>query len=211
MRSETDLIDHSLPQLATAVGLRNPSFTITQEVVAGNMIADVVILSGRRPSGPTPHHPLSIHEATILSLLRNYGPTRIDVLEEKAGLDNGDLRSGTLNRMEDWRLLVKGPGGRISANYSWVKGARVYAFEAKLHRWRQALLQAVEYTRFADRSYVLLASKHAKPALDNLDLFQSLGIGLLILQSSGMRLAATAKRKYDMDWRREYVLSRIWR
>ena len=55
---------------------------------------------------------------------------------------------------------------------------RLLAFEAKLSDWRKALKQAYRYRYYADVSIVILPAQAARPAIDNRDLFQQMGVGL---------------------------------
>jgi hypothetical protein len=52
------------------------------------------------------------------------------------------------------------------------------AFEAKLLDWRKALNQAHRYRYYADVSIVILPAQAARPAIENRDLFQQMGVGL---------------------------------
>ncbi len=61
----------------------------------------------------------------------------------------------------------------------------IYAVEAKLRHWKRALVQAVRYRDYATQSWVLLDEYSIKPALDNLDQFIRLNIGLVALSTEG--------------------------
>lgn len=59
-----------------------------------------------------------------------------------------------------------------------------YAIEAKLRDWKRALSQASRYRDYAVQSWVLLDEYAVRPALDNIDLFEHLNIGLATIAYS---------------------------
>ncbi len=59
-----------------------------------------------------------------------------------------------------------------------------YAIEAKLRDWKRALSQASRYRDYAVQSWVLLDEYAIRPALDNIDLFEHLNIGLAAIACS---------------------------
>jgi len=54
----------------------------------------------------------------------------------------------------------------------------IVSFELKLKNWQKAAKQAFRYKSFSNISYVVLASKNANAALNNIALFQKYNIGL---------------------------------
>ncbi len=54
----------------------------------------------------------------------------------------------------------------------------IISFELKLKNWKRAAIQAFRYKSFSNISYVVLASKNAKAAINNLELFEKYNIGL---------------------------------
>lgn len=60
-------------------------------------------------------------------------------------------------------------------------GDKLIAIEVKIKDWKTALRQA-NLNQFAvDKSYVALCSKHAMPAIKNISMFASNGVGLMII------------------------------
>ena len=55
--------------------------------------------------------------------------------------------------------------------------------EAKLRHWKRALTQAIRYRDYATQSWVLLDEFSIKPALENIDQFLRLNIGLAALST----------------------------
>ncbi|MCK6206332.1 hypothetical protein KZX50_12825 [Bacillus infantis] len=59
------------------------------------------------------------------------------------------------------------------------------AYEVKLHNWKRALYQAIQYKGFSNKSYVVMPKKHISPALNNLEAFIANKIGLIEVDISG--------------------------
>lgn len=58
------------------------------------------------------------------------------------------------------------------------KVVSIVSFELKLKNWKQAAKQAFRYKSFSNISYVVLSSKSANAALNNIELFEKYNIGL---------------------------------
>ena len=54
----------------------------------------------------------------------------------------------------------------------------IISFELKLKNWKQAAKQAFRYKSFSNIAYVVLSSKSAKAAVNNIELFEKYNIGL---------------------------------
>jgi len=67
------------------------------------------------------------------------------------------------------------------------------AFEAKLTNWRKALDQAWRNTSFANEVYVILPRACARPALQHQPAFQDAGVGLCLLDDSGVDVAFNSR------------------
>lgn len=205
---EAALVNCAIPSLLSVLSIKSPA-RVVKEVRTGRVIADIVIARASA-SRQVPPRDLTAHESAILSGLRRSGSTRIDLLERRAGLPHKSLRE-TADRFSDWKLVRRERGGLIVPNTSWVTRPRLIAIEAKLRRWRDALSQAIEYTRFANKAYVLLPEASAEPAIRKRAQFEKPGIGLLVYGESGLRVIFPAVALLDHDWRREYLLSRVFR
>jgi len=58
------------------------------------------------------------------------------------------------------------------------KEVSIISFELKLRNWKQAAKQAFRYKSFSNIAYVVLASKSAQAAINNISLFEKYNIGL---------------------------------
>jgi hypothetical protein len=71
----------------------------------------------------------------------------------------------------------------------------LYAFEAKLKKWRDALDQAYRNSSFAHYSYVVLPDNVTENVLDNRTDFERRGIGLCTVNSAGIKVLFKAQKK----------------
>lgn len=69
------------------------------------------------------------------------------------------------------------------------------AYEVKLHDWRRALYQAIQYKGFSNQSYVVMPSKNINPAIKNLDAFVANNIGLIQVNDDGSYQVSYKPRK----------------
>lgn len=67
------------------------------------------------------------------------------------------------------------------------------AIEAKVKDWRGGLKQACRYKEFADESYLAIYKKHSTAAIQHKDLFEALGIGLLIVDDGHVEMVVESK------------------
>jgi hypothetical protein len=208
-RSESHLVSQILRLLPAYLGTRGGGWGFRREIVVGRSIADVV---GSKLPGKEwlkPPDVLTIAESVVVSLLRRSGPTRIDILEQLCGLRPSGLRRGALRRLQEWGIIRRQLGGRISLSSSWPGPVEIIAVEAKLSKWKKALEQAASYLRFADESYVALAQSLARKAIEARAAFKAAGVGLLVVTEGDIIEKVSATRSGNHDWRREFVYSRI--
>lgn len=59
------------------------------------------------------------------------------------------------------------------------------AVELKLAKWRNAFRQALRGRSFSEYQYVVLDADHVSPALDNIEMFERQGIGLVSIDTGG--------------------------
>ncbi len=100
-------------------------------------------------------------------------------------------------------------GGRtdvVAAN----NNGRLFAFEAKLFRWREALMQAYRASFFAHQSYVLLPEKTALIAGRYAGEFGRMGIGLCFVRGREIVVAIEAEvRRPLQTWLRNAAVEMI--
>lgn len=204
--SERHLVDGLLRVLPCFFGEGAVNWRCAIEVGVGAVIADVVAVcwSG---SIRMPTRALTARESVVLSVLRQGGPQRVEVLEQRCGLARGALRRTNFDDWVEDGFLERRPGGVLAAKTQWISRARVIAFEAKLGEWRQAIRQANSYATYADKAYV--AMPRGKVRQHWFAHFRSENVGLLDVGTNDVATRVEAGRRRVHDWRREFVLSRV--
>ncbi len=72
----------------------------------------------------------------------------------------------------------------------------VFAFEAKLDKWRKAINQAYRNTIFADYSYVILPKSRQTISMKNKSEFEKYGVGLILVDEQTAEISITAKKNF---------------
>lgn len=127
--------------------------------------------------------------ATVYSFTRAAPRTEV-FLAERTGLSRATLRS-CLADLRAIGLLRETPTGSV-VRARLLPKPDVWAFEVKVANWRRALFQALQYQAFAHRVVVVLSAEFAHRAIEHESLFQALGVGLLIIDTT--ENAATLER-----------------
>ncbi|MBI5478905.1 MAG: hypothetical protein HY906_08620 [Deltaproteobacteria bacterium] len=133
--------------------------------------------------------------AALLAALQA-APRTASYLSERTGL------SGRTTRQ---RLLQLEAAGLAERTGPWcyrrtplvdqVAEVEIWSFEAKVDKWKRALYQAMQYRGFSHRSFVVLPADRARVALEKLDRFRGLGIGLVtVYNTEGLRVVLQPRR-----------------
>ena len=90
------------------------------------------------------------------------------------------------------------------------KSGCLFAFEAKLSRWRIAMNQAYRNSSFAHYSYVVIPASITKNALKEKKEFQRRGVGLCSVDSYGINIEIEASKKRPIQpWLTKSALNYI--
>jgi len=90
---------------------------------------------------------------------------------------------------------------------------KVIAVEAKLSEWRRVLIQAYRNLQFANESWVVLDHAYVRPALAQIELFRSSGVGLASVDrhQAGLLIhlaaAAAGPMSLTKSWQAQAVLA----
>jgi hypothetical protein len=201
-----EFAQHRLPQFFAPEGT---ACFVDTEVGVGRSIADLVLLIGPHDLPSPTLANISVAESVILAALRQWGPTRIDLLEIRCGFERHGLRQGALKRLTNAGTLLRERGGRVTIAPEYVQGTKIIAIEAKLTKWRDALAQAALYRRYADEAFVLLPVQNAEPATKARADFEDAGVGLLVVNGERIDIFFDAAPSTKHDWRRDYVYFRL--
>lgn len=209
LKRESSLVHRSIRPVARRLQESRRRIRMKREVGVGRNIADIVVMLSP-VNGVRPAKPLSIFESTVLSVLRQKGPATPSMLECWCGIEPGTFHDRHLRKFTGMGAIRHLPSGELKLADDWLRDCSIIAVEAKLTRWRNALSQAIAYTRYADQSFVLLDEKNADPAIKSADEFRSAGIGLFVLRErSEIETVVDAKRHQTHSWQREFVMSRL--
>lgn len=84
------------------------------------------------------------------------------------------------------------------------------SFEAKLHRWRQAIHQAYRCTSFSHYSYVVLPEKEARKAAQYSHEFERRGIGLCSVGAAAITVEIEAAKNNPLQpWLTDSAIEHI--
>ena len=185
--TEENLVVSSIPHCetltsASSKGTRENT-VVLREVNVGFGIADIVVVE---------HTPCSYqqqvllkHDISIYKVIEKQGKYSVPDIIESTRLNKQQVNI-SLNKLGDLGYITWSCPKTVELVKKYESTIRdVVAIEAKLKDWKRALNQAYRYKWFASRSYVLLDNAHLKPAIKNLNAFQTLGVGLMSLDLAG--------------------------
>lgn len=209
--SEAQLVEHLREKIGSALPGMSEATTVETfvETPVGSLVPDLTLLCRESTYLPPSVKPFSAFESVLVATLRSSGSTRIDLLERKMQRSVGALRRGALAALETSGVLSRGTGGRVALSATWPPKLRLVAVEAKLRRWREALVQAESYRTFADRVFVALPQRYAEIALQHRSQFTKSGVGLISVSSEGVAVYYEGTDKEGHDWKRDFLVSRL--
>lgn len=81
-------------------------------------------------------------------------------------------------------LVAKSPPDslRLESDLSWME-SDLWAFELKVHDWRRALFQSLQYRTFASYEVVIMPSAKKRAIARQLEYFESAGIGVVLFDN----------------------------
>lgn len=123
------------------------------------------------------------------------------------------LRLPTLRRyvgnMTDLGLVTDLGHRRFTLSDNFVlPDLEICSFEFKLTNWRRALYQATRYRAFSHRVFVVLPTSSLSPALEHVEAFRKLNVGLIFHHPAGhSRAIVWSKKKKPLS---RYRLIMAW-
>lgn len=69
-----------------------------------------------------------------------------------------------------------------------------HAYEGKLHNWKRALYQAINYLGFAQYSSIVMPERYIKGALENIEYFKINGIGIISVSNQKYKVHLKPKK-----------------
>lgn len=182
---------------------------VRREVPIGNCIPDLIYVRFEEDPNPAlwPRR-WTFRHAHILWLLREKHKLTLESIasltyesQAKVMPVLDDLvKSGAITRSRNGLLKLSIEMASLTAE--------VIAVEAKLELWKQALAQAVEYRRFANRVFVAMDSEKAPREPKILDQFKETEIGLCAVKKRSLEwIVYPPNHKYTIGPDREYLIT----
>lgn len=174
----------------------------------GMVIPDLVVVASPQDIRvPTKHAKIpSLFECAVVAELLKCGPSTHGRVARKLFARPHSLERAVL-RLKSLQLLRVNRRRRISANRrAFPASIKVISIEAKLRRWKDAILQAEEYLSFSDCAYVALP-KIIINTNDRIKLAcQAKGLGLIAVNSLSSEIILRPKTKRPLSAARVWLM-----
>jgi len=130
----------------------------------------------------------NLTNAQVIALLHYKAPRTLSFLKEKLALTEPTIKSALRALIKSGIIEVSGKEKYVLNSNFILPKIEFNAFEAKLHNWKRALYQAVQYHGFSHYTSVIMPDKYIKPALCNEDFFRANGVGLIGVSNNGEKV-----------------------
>ncbi len=215
--SEKSMIDILKNQKSTIIGCKSDnadSYFEQDEFNVGSGFADLILCNlnqdiahARRSNDIKPLVSEDLVKAFLI-ICELYGKNKEAATIPKIG-DALNMPSLKMQGLIIVKLLEKN-AVKISKNnaiipcfeYNFTELLDCIAIEAKISRWQRAIYQAYRYKWYADKSYVVLYDDKIQPAINNLDTFKRLNIGLM-----GITRSNNVKKYFEPKKGKPYSLT----
>lgn len=182
------------------VHLREPS--------VGNVIPDLLFGEWTEDLRPL-KRTFTLVEARILALLEQ----RDELLESEISQIlhlSVPAAARAFKRIQGSGLVLQTRNGKISLDAGcFTKALFVTAVELKLRRWREALDQAINYLRFADRAYVVLDGDQIARDEEMIKAFRESRVGLFMLRGGGLTEVVGARAQSCISPQRVQAVQKL--
>lgn len=188
----------------------NENQKILEEVGLGFGIADLVISElNQFQLNSLEREPLNSIDIGIYKIIEKQKKVTIDRVAE---ITRGNRKkiNDSLEKLIRGSYIEKVDSYYVFTNKYELSFKKSIAIEAKLKNWKRALMQAYRYKWFADYSYVVLDNAHAKAAIENVDSFKKLNVGLISISTDGHLFKHNlAKSQKPIDTNMQILLSEV--
>ena len=183
---------------------------VMEEVDLGFGVADLVISKIKTiPLNST--ESLTYFDAVIYKIIETKKEVSFQKLKEITKADSTTINRSLNKLMRDSYINKKDSLISFRKFYKGITSDSI-AIEAKLKNWKRALDQAFRYKWFAKKSIVVLDSHNIKPALQSIDHFKKLNVGLAEIDNSGkLKLHFNPTKNDPIDYKMWMLLNEILR
>jgi DNA-binding Lrp family transcriptional regulator len=148
----------------------------------------------------------NLTNAQIVSLLHKNAPRTLNFLINRTGLTESTVKRSLRSLLNEGIVAESSNRSYILHPDFEVPKVIFNAYEVKLHNWRRALYQAIQYFGFANNSWVVMPKKHISPALHNIELFKANGVGLISIDENGEVFTHLKAKKYQPSKKAFYLV-----
>jgi hypothetical protein len=127
----------------------------------------------------------NLSNAQILSLLHHNSSRTFSYIKNRLGITEATIKRSIRDLINSGVITTNDSGNFLLHKEFNIPDIVFTAYEAKLHNWKRALYQAIQYYGFAQYSWVVMPEKFIRPALSNINSFEANGIGLIGVDDSG--------------------------
>jgi len=179
-----------------------------REPTVGNVIPDLLFGEWTDDLRPLKRN-FTLVEARILALLEQ----RDELLESEISQIlhlSVPAAARAFKRIQGSGLVLQTRNGKISLDAGcFTKAFFLTAVELKLRRWREALDQAINYLRFADRAYVVLDGDQIARDEEMIKAFRESRVGLFMLRGGGLTEVVVARAQSCISPQRVQAVQKL--
>ncbi|MGA7295860.1 MAG: helix-turn-helix domain-containing protein [Terriglobales bacterium] len=179
-----------------------------REPTVGNVIPDLLFGEWSEELRPLKRN-FTFIEARILALLEQRDELLESEISQLLHL-SAPAAARAFKRIQGSGLVLPTRDGKISLDAGcFTRALFLTAVELKLRRWREALDQAINYLKFADRAYVVLDGDQIARDEEMIKAFRTYGVGLLMLRTDGLSEVVSARAQSCISPQRIQAVQKI--
>lgn len=205
-RKETDLIDSLLENIRYVSGPNRVCYT-KREVPVGPIIPDIVMVSvvKKMRRDLWPYRWTFIHASLVWQLRCRAKLTRESLARRV--FENPKRLDPLLTELLKTGAVVKTQSGCFQLGRELRElSVDVISIEAKLKRWKDAVMQAISYSNFSDKSVVAMAPDGIPKTMKSKEIFLQSGIGLISVNGGSPQTIFPGRRSHRNSAEREYLI-----
>jgi hypothetical protein len=207
-RFERDMFVSLCELLPERIGSVPGRLVHLREPTVGNVIPDLLFGEWTDDLRPLKRN-FTLVESRILALLEQ----RDELLESEISQIlhlSVPAAARAFKRIQGSGLVVPTRNGKISLDAGcFTKALFLTAVELKLRRWREALDQAINYLRFADRAYVVLDGGQIARDEQMIKAFRESRVGLFMLREGGLTEVVGAQAQSCISSQRVQAVQKL--
>ncbi len=190
-RLEKDLVAVLRDTSASAFGAAAAECDIVAEMQVGMRVPDLLLVFNRSSRDLAPVK-LSYFECALLASALTRGTASISELAQTTYAPREQVKPRVARLAQ--LGFVKLRGEQLTATKGIGRHIRIVAIEAKLSRWKDALLQAQKYRSFANEAYIAMPTTVVRKNLTAVEACADSGVGIIAVDQTGADVFLNAER-----------------